>query len=82
VCNVTSARVRYDPGPEVQFGITTPDWAATSVSAGACRVIQDGIVVLFDREGTLSHLVLSAQGSPHNLWVENDAKKRASHPQP
>ena len=55
--NVTSVRVHYDPGPEVEFGITTPDWAASPVDAGTRRVIQDGIVVLLDRDGMLSLLV-------------------------
>jgi predicted nucleotidyltransferase len=53
---VTSVRVHYDPGPEVEFGITTPDWAASPVDAGTRRVVHDGIVVLLDPDGTLSWL--------------------------
>ena len=54
---VTSVRVYYDPRPEVEFGITTPDWAASPADTGTRRVVQEGIVVLLDRDGTLSLLV-------------------------
>jgi hypothetical protein len=64
--NVTSVRVHYDAGPEVEFGITTPDWAASPIDAGTRRVIQDGIVVLLDLDGALWLLVSSGQDGPLN----------------
>ena len=49
---VTSVRVWYQNGQEVEYGITTPDWAAVPLDAGTRRVISDGMIVLFER-GTL-----------------------------
>ena len=47
-----SSRIWYQDGREVEFGITTPDWAATPLDAGTREVIQDGMIVLFE-QGTL-----------------------------
>ena len=49
-----SIRVWYQNGVEVEYGITTPDWAATPLEAGTQKVIQDGMIVLFERENLLS----------------------------
>ena len=49
-----SLRVWYQNGPEVEYGITTPDWAATPLDAGTRRVISDGMIVLFERGILLS----------------------------
>jgi hypothetical protein len=46
---VTSQRVWYADGMEVEFGIADRDWASAPLDAGTRRVIEDGIVVLFDR---------------------------------
>jgi len=46
---VTSRRVRYANGLEVEFGIADRDWASAPLDAGTRRVIEDGLVVLFDR---------------------------------
>ena len=51
--NVTSLRVWYERGPEVEFGISTPDWAALPPDPGAARVVRDGMTVLLDRHGAL-----------------------------
>ncbi len=54
---LTSLRVWYVNGYEVEYGITTPDWAALPLDAGTQRVIQDGLHVLFEREALLgSHI--------------------------
>ncbi len=53
---VTSVRVWYKDGLEVEYGITDPDWAAQPLDAGTRRVISDGMRVLFDRDGSLSRL--------------------------
>ena len=49
-----SSRIWYQNGPEVEYGITTPDWAATPLDTGTREVIQNGMVVLFERGPLLS----------------------------
>jgi predicted nucleotidyltransferase len=51
---LTSLRVWYRNGPEVEYGITAPDWAAAPLDAGTRRVISDGMLVLFERGNLLS----------------------------
>ncbi len=51
---LTSIRVWYQNGYEVEYGITTPDWAAIPLDAGTQEVIRDGIIVLFERGNLLS----------------------------
>lgn len=53
---VTSLRVTYRHGPEVEFGLTTPDWARVPVDAGTRRVAADGMIVLHDPDGVLARL--------------------------
>jgi predicted nucleotidyltransferase len=49
-----SVRVWYQNGVEVEYGITTPDWAATPLDAGTREVISGGMIVLFERGMLLS----------------------------
>jgi predicted nucleotidyltransferase len=51
---VTSLRVWYAGRHEVEYGITTPDWAAVPLDQGTQQVINDGMKVLFERETLLS----------------------------
>lgn len=51
---LTSARVWYQNGVEVEYGFTTPDWAAIPLDAGTREVILAGIIVLFERGDLLS----------------------------
>jgi predicted nucleotidyltransferase len=53
---VTSLRVWFSDGREVEFGFAAPDWASKPVDAGTLRVIDDGISVLFDRDGRFKSL--------------------------
>jgi len=48
---VMAVRVWYAGGREVEFGFTKPDWAALPLDPGTKRVIEDGMRVLFDRNG-------------------------------
>jgi predicted nucleotidyltransferase len=48
---VTSIRVWYDDGREVEFGFTERRWAAEPLDDGTRRVVEGGLRVLFDREG-------------------------------
>ena len=55
---LTSLRVLYTSGLEVEFGLTTRDWARLPLDFGTQMVISDGINVLFEREaGILTGLI-------------------------
>lgn len=49
-----SLRVWYQNGLEVEYGITTPDWAALPLDAGTREVMRGGIIILFERGRLLS----------------------------
>ena len=46
---VTSLRVWYDDGREVEYGFTTAQWAARPLDEGTRRVIRGGMRILFER---------------------------------
>jgi predicted nucleotidyltransferase len=54
---VTSLRVWYEDGNEVEFGITTPDWVVHPIDTGTWSVISDGIRILFDRHEFLASAI-------------------------
>ncbi len=54
---VTSLRVWYADGPEVEFGLTASDWASLPADEGTRRVVQDGMRVLWERLPILTTLV-------------------------
>jgi hypothetical protein len=54
---VTSLRVWYGDGLEVEFGWTQPDWAALPPDPGTRQVVADGARIVFDREGVLAALL-------------------------
>ncbi len=51
---VTSLRVWYVGGREVEYGLTTPAWIQPPLDEGTQRVIQDGMKILFERAALLS----------------------------
>lgn len=54
---VQSIRVYYVGGPEVEFGITTPEWTRTApVDPGTAQVVADGLAILYDPTGALAAL--------------------------
>ena len=53
---VTSLRVYYLDGVEVEFGLTTSEWAEIPADPGTRNVIAPGMRVLFDRDGALGRL--------------------------
>jgi len=53
---VTSLRVYYTEGLEVEFGMTTLAWAAVPADSGTRHVVAQGMCILWDREGVLARL--------------------------
>lgn len=51
---LTSIRVWYSDGLEVEYGLTGQRWAAHPLDAGTRRVMADGMRILFERGGLLS----------------------------
>lgn len=51
---VTSLRVWYRNGLEVEYGFTDEDWAATPLDDGTRQVISEGMKVLYERGNILS----------------------------
>jgi len=51
---LTSIRVWYTDGREIEYGITDEKWAATPLDEGSRKVISDGMKVLFEQEQILS----------------------------
>lgn len=51
---VTSLRVAYDGGPEVEYGLARPSWAALPLDPGTRRVAADGLRALHDPAGLLA----------------------------
>lgn len=50
---VTSLRVFYEGGPEVEYGLTSSEWANEPVDEGTSQVISDGMQILLDKAGLL-----------------------------
>jgi predicted nucleotidyltransferase len=65
---VTSLRVYYRDGVEVEFGMTTLAWAALPVDPGTKHVVSHGMRILWDREGRLGRLqeAVAASYLSHN----------------
>ena len=55
---LTSVRVFYASGLEVEFGFVTPDWAKAPIDAGTERVVSGGIKVLYDPHGSIARMLL------------------------
>jgi len=53
---VTSLRVRYAGGLEVEFGVADASWAAAPLDDGTRRVTDDGLIIVFDRGGAFAGL--------------------------
>ncbi|HZQ06850.1 MAG TPA: nucleotidyltransferase domain-containing protein [Anaerolineae bacterium] len=53
---VTSLRIWYEDGLEVEYGIAGPNWVAQPLDPGTLRVVSDGARIVFDRDGSLACL--------------------------
>jgi predicted nucleotidyltransferase len=51
---VTSLRVYYKGGLEVEYGLTSSEWVSIPIDEGTRKVISDGMQILLDEEGLLS----------------------------
>ena len=51
---LTSVRVWYVDGLEIEYGLTGEIWAAEPLDDGTRRVIEDGMQILFERSDLLS----------------------------
>ena len=51
---LTSIRVWYSDGREIEYGVTSEHWADIPLDPGTQRVISDGMRVLFERGPVLS----------------------------
>ena len=61
---LTSLRAFYAGGLEVEFGLTTPDWAAIPVDPGTRQVVSGGIKILHDPEGLFEDLESAVRPVP------------------
>jgi len=53
---VTSVRVFYGGGLEVECGFTTPDWAEVPIDEGTLPVVTDGVKILEDPQGIIARM--------------------------
>ena len=58
---LTSLRVFYSNGPEIEFGITDKSWIALPLDEGTLGVIRDGSRVLCERDASISEIINSVQ---------------------
>ena len=54
---VTSVRVWYEDGLEVEFGITTEDWVKEPLDEGTKRTINDGYQILVDKSAKATRVL-------------------------
>jgi len=53
---VTSIRVVYGDGQEVEFGLAPESWAGIPIDAGTQSVVSDGMIILLDKHRLLNRL--------------------------
>jgi predicted nucleotidyltransferase len=58
---VTSLRVCYSGGHEIEYGITDDMWPALPLDEGTTKVISGGVQILFERGSILSRLSRSTR---------------------
>jgi predicted nucleotidyltransferase len=59
---VTSLRIWYEEGFEVELGITTPDWIFEDpLDAGTLRTITGGAEVVIDKTGGVERIITSVR---------------------
>ena len=63
---LSSLRVWYESGLEIEYGFSTREWAKTPLDKGTKRVITDGMRVLFEKEVLLSPHETPTHRSQHD----------------
>jgi len=66
---LTSLRVWYESGLEIEYGFTSREWIQNPLDRGTKEVIEDGLRVLFEKEKLLS---------PHETPKAQNPKKNKS----
>ncbi len=61
---LTTVRVFFQDGPEVEFGFAKTEWCAVPVDPGTRRVVSGGIHVLHDPEHLFANLLQACSDSP------------------
>ena len=70
---VTSLRVFYKDGFEVEYGIVQPSWVGIPLDSGTRRVISDGMRIVYDPDGLFAVARRAASGpQPPNAEPEPD----------
>lgn len=64
---VTSLRVFYRDGPEVEFGFTDPSWCSAPLDAGTERVLTDGYRVLADKGNYFADINIKPKELPDKI---------------
>lgn len=60
---VTSVRVFYKDGLEVEFGFTDPSWCSVPLDAGTLEVLTDGYRLMADKKNYFSHIDIESRHS-------------------
>jgi hypothetical protein len=69
---VHERRVRLRSGLHVEFGLTTPDWAALPLDAGTARVLAAGCKIVVD-DGSMAR-ALESISRPVLDWIPADQR--------
>ncbi len=64
---VTSLRIYYENGLEVEFGLTSYEWVKLPLDKGTGRVISDGMRILVDKKELLARAAKAAGHRPMSL---------------
>lgn len=59
---VTSLRVYYEAGPEIEYGLTSSEWTNIPIDDGTNKLISDGIRILLDKKGLLDRMLKELKG--------------------
>ena len=59
-----SLRIHYRNWLEVEYGLSTPEWASSPLDDGTLRVVSDGIKILYDPNGLLGRVQQQAKQGP------------------
>jgi len=69
---VTSLRVLYAHGLEVEYGVSGPAWGSDPKDEGDARVIKDGCVVLYERDRHLSDKLSRFSASSESMAITGE----------